>query len=58
MPEVGRLGTKNRKALLGCIAAKTEKYKRKHPGRQLRKATSERFFRECSQGLGLETGES
>ncbi len=56
MPRVEDLSTKNRKALLGCIEAKASKWKRQHPTRTLRKATNDRFFRECSRDLGLEPG--
>lgn len=54
MPDVERLAEKNRKALLGCIGAKTAKWRRQHPSRTLRQATTARFFRECSRSLGLE----
>jgi hypothetical protein len=54
MPEIKRLGTKNRKALLACIEKSVAKWHRLRPGRDLRKATMDRIYTKCSQRLGLE----
>lgn len=53
MPDVGRLGTENRKALLGCVKGKVNKWQRENPGSDLSQATNQGFFTECSQALGL-----
>lgn len=53
MPKVEDLSEKERKAFLGCIAAKTEKWRKLYPSRdEIPKVTMDRFFRSCAKKLG------
>lgn len=54
MPDVKKLSPKNRKALLGCVKAKIEKYKKEHRGKSPNRSTQQSFFSECAKSLHLE----
>ena len=54
MPDVSRLSTEHRKALLGCVKGKATKWQGEHPGEEMPGDVNQKHFTECSQALGME----
>jgi len=56
MPNPDRLSPEKRKALLGCVKRKNEKWSKDHNGRKVPARVSKRHFSECAKSTETEGG--